>query len=183
MLSFSVLTPYYKEDVRYSIEELNKENEDGISILFYLRKIYPEWIIPRAATCHKNEITGHSRIAILVNMVLTELEAEERLSYSCEKGPAQDEVVAAGGLHVVGTERHESRRIDNQLRGRSGRQGDPGGLRFFLSLEDNIFRIFGGDQIQVIYLMCSCCAGLFNGNDLSGSIPETLGLVQTLEVL
>lgn len=105
---------------------------------------------------------------------LSELEAEERLSYSCEKGPAQDEVIAklryaflqvvkefkvytdeerkkvvsAGGLHVVGTERHESRRIDNQLRGRSGRQGDPGGSRFFLSLEDNIFRIFGGDRIQ-----------------------------------
>ncbi|CAI0470098.1 unnamed protein product [Linum tenue] len=53
------------------------------------------------------------------------------------------------GLHVVGTERHESRRIDNQLRGRSGRQGDPGSSRFFLSLEDNIFRIFGGDRIQV----------------------------------
>ncbi|KAG2331199.1 hypothetical protein Bca52824_002379 [Brassica carinata] len=105
---------------------------------------------------------------------LTELEAEERLSYSCEKGPVQDEVIGklrnafleiakeykgftdeerkkvveAGGLHVVGTERHESRRIDNQLRGRSGRQGDPGSSRFFLSLEDNIFRIFGGDRIQ-----------------------------------
>ncbi|XP_072086767.1 callose synthase 7 isoform X6 [Arachis hypogaea] len=49
ILSFNILTPYYKEDVRYSIEELNKENEDGISILFYLRKIYLEWIIPRAA--------------------------------------------------------------------------------------------------------------------------------------
>lgn len=57
-------------------------------------------------------------------------------------------MVSAGGLHVVGTERHESRRIDNQLRGRSGRQGDPGSSRFFLSLEDNIFRIFGGDRIQ-----------------------------------
>lgn len=105
---------------------------------------------------------------------LTELEAEERLSYSCEKGPVQDEVIAklrsafleivreykvytegekkeavsAGGLHVIGTERHESRRIDNQLRGRSGRQGDPGSSRFFLSLEDNIFRVFGGDRIQ-----------------------------------
>ncbi|KAL4202973.1 hypothetical protein AMTRI_Chr02g223950 [Amborella trichopoda] len=105
---------------------------------------------------------------------LTELEAEERLSYSCEKGPTHDtvisklrnafqeiveefkiyteeerkKVVLAGGLHVVGTERHESRRIDNQLRGRSGRQGDPGSSRFFLSLEDNIFRIFGGDRIQ-----------------------------------
>jgi preprotein translocase subunit SecA len=107
---------------------------------------------------------------------LSELEAEDRLSYACEKGPTEDEVmtqlrnvvqsiitefrsftdeekkkvVAAGGLHVVGTERHESRRIDNQLRGRSGRQGDPGSSRFFLSLEDNIFRIFGGDRIQAL---------------------------------
>ena len=58
------------------------------------------------------------------------------------------EVVAAGGLHIVGTERHESRRIDNQLRGRSGRQGDPGGSRFYLSLEDDLMRIFGGDRIM-----------------------------------
>ena len=58
-----------------------------------------------------------------------------------------ENVVAAGGLHVIGTERHESRRIDNQLRGRSGRQGDPGSSRFYLSLEDDLMRIFGGDQI------------------------------------
>ena len=58
-----------------------------------------------------------------------------------------DEVIKAGGLHVVGTERHESRRIDNQLRGRSGRQGDPGSSRFYLSLDDDLMRIFGGDQI------------------------------------
>src|SRR5690606_34299452 len=51
-------------------------------------------------------------------------------------------VLAAGGLHIIGTERHESRRIDNQLRGRSGRQGDPGSSRFYLSLEDNLMRIF-----------------------------------------
>ncbi len=57
------------------------------------------------------------------------------------------EVVKLGGLHVIGTERHESRRIDNQLRGRSGRQGDPGSSRFFVSLEDEIMRLFGGDQI------------------------------------
>ena len=56
-------------------------------------------------------------------------------------------VVKAGGLHVIGTERHESRRIDNQLRGRSGRQGDPGSSRFYLSLEDDLLRIFGGEQI------------------------------------
>ncbi len=60
-----------------------------------------------------------------------------------EWGRRHDEVVAAGGLHIIGTERHESRRIDNQLRGRSGRQGDPGSSRFYLSLEDNLMRIFG----------------------------------------
>ncbi len=58
-----------------------------------------------------------------------------------------DEVVAAGGLHIVGSERHESRRIDNQLRGRAGRQGDPGMSRFFLSLEDDLMRIFAGDRV------------------------------------
>lgn len=58
------------------------------------------------------------------------------------------DVVAAGGLYIVGTERHESRRIDNQLRGRSGRQGDPGESRFYLSLEDNLLRIFNGEKIQ-----------------------------------
>ena len=58
------------------------------------------------------------------------------------------EVVEAGGLHIIGTERHESRRIDNQLRGRSGRQGDPGSSRFYLSLEDDLMRIFGGEKMQ-----------------------------------
>ena len=61
-----------------------------------------------------------------------------------------DEVKALGGLYIIGTERHESRRIDNQLRGRSGRQGDPGLSRFYLSLEDNLLRIFGGDRIKAI---------------------------------
>jgi preprotein translocase subunit SecA len=60
----------------------------------------------------------------------------------------REEVLARGGLHIIGTERHESRRIDNQLRGRSGRQGDPGSSRFFLSLEDDLMRIFGSDRIQ-----------------------------------
>jgi preprotein translocase subunit SecA len=61
-----------------------------------------------------------------------------------------EDVVQAGGLHVIGTERHESRRIDNQLRGRAARQGDPGSTRFFLSLEDNLMRIFGGDKVAAI---------------------------------
>ena len=61
-----------------------------------------------------------------------------------------DKVIAAGGLHVIGSERHESRRIDNQLRGRSGRQGDPGSSRFYLSLEDNLMRIFASDRMATI---------------------------------
>ncbi|MFN0124563.1 MAG: preprotein translocase subunit SecA [Blastocatellia bacterium] len=61
-----------------------------------------------------------------------------------------EEVVACGGLHIIGTERHESRRIDNQLRGRAGRQGDPGSSRFFLSLEDDLMRIFAGDRVRSI---------------------------------
>ncbi|WP_315789422.1 preprotein translocase subunit SecA [Fischerella sp. JS2] len=104
---------------------------------------------------------------------LPELEAEEKVAVAAEKAPIDDpviqklreaynrikqeyevftnrehqEVVDLGGLHVIGTERHESRRIDNQLRGRAGRQGDPGSTRFFLSLEDNLMRIFGGDRV------------------------------------
>lgn len=62
----------------------------------------------------------------------------------------KEKVVALGGLHVIGTERHESRRIDNQLRGRAGRQGDPGSSRFYLSLEDDLLRIFGGERLKRI---------------------------------
>ncbi|MGC4055048.1 MAG: hypothetical protein QM757_39920 [Paludibaculum sp.] len=61
-------------------------------------------------------------------------------------------MVDAGGLCIVGTERHESRRIDNQLRGRAGRQGDPGTSRFYLSLQDDLLRVFGGDRIQGLML-------------------------------
>jgi preprotein translocase subunit SecA len=61
-----------------------------------------------------------------------------------------DQVKAAGGLHIIGTERHESRRIDNQLRGRAGRQGDPGSSRFYLSLDDTLMRIFAGDRVRAI---------------------------------
>ena len=105
---------------------------------------------------------------------LSELEAEEKIAIASENAPTddpvieklrevykaireeydaltdkeQEEVVEKGGLHVIATERHESRRIDNQLRGRAGRQGDPGSTKFFLSLEDNLLRIFGGDRVS-----------------------------------
>jgi preprotein translocase subunit SecA len=73
---------------------------------------------------------------------------EEIARLKAEWQERHDAVLAAGGLHVIGSERHESRRIDNQLRGRSGRQGDPGSTRFFLSLEDNLMRLFGSDRVQ-----------------------------------
>jgi len=104
---------------------------------------------------------------------LTTIQLEDRIATAAEKSPLEDENISslrkainlikdeyqevikneeqnvrdAGGLHVIGTERHESRRVDNQLRGRAGRQGDLGSTRFFLSLEDNLLRIFGGDRV------------------------------------
>ncbi len=72
--------------------------------------------------------------------------------YREETSKEHDEVVEVGGLHVLGTERHESRRIDNQLRGRAGRQGDPGSSRFYLSLQDDLMRIFGGERMQNLML-------------------------------
>ncbi|MCL4524681.1 MAG: preprotein translocase subunit SecA [Acidobacteria bacterium] len=71
-------------------------------------------------------------------------------SYKQQCQAEHDEVVALGGLHILGTERHEARRIDNQLRGRAGRQGDPGSSRFFLSLEDDLLRIFGGERVKAL---------------------------------
>jgi len=124
---------------------------------------------------------------------LSELDAEEKIAVAAEKGPIDDpiieklraaykrikqeyeqftdkehdEVVGLGGLHVIGTERHESRRIDNQLRGRAGRQGDPGSTRFFLSLEDNLLRIFGGDRV----------AGLMNAFQVEEDMPIESGML------
>ena len=76
--------------------------------------------------------------------------AYEKIKAECEAN--REEVVAVGGLHILGTERHESRRIDNQLRGRSGRQGDPGSSRFFLSLEDDLMRIFASERVSNLML-------------------------------
>jgi preprotein translocase subunit SecA len=88
------------------------------------------------------------------------IEADEQVDTAEKQSKAQklreewqslhDHVVVAGGLHIIGTERHESRRVDNQLRGRSGRQGDPGSSRFYLSLDDPLLRIFAGDRVRAI---------------------------------
>src|SRR5919201_1948715 len=93
--------------------------------------------------------------------LMFEMSPEEREEYEAEYDPIyrkfkaqtdseHDEVVEKGGLYVLGTERHESRRIDNQLRGRSGRQGDPGESMFYLSLEDDLMRIFGTDKLDTM---------------------------------
>lgn len=81
------------------------------------------------------------------------IEAREKYNqllaqFKAERAGEQGQVVEIGGLHIIGTERHESRRIDNQLRGRSGRQGDPGSTQFFISLEDELMRLFGGERVQ-----------------------------------
>jgi preprotein translocase subunit SecA len=129
---------------------------------------------------------------------LPELQAEDVVAVAAEKAPTQDpviqklrdaynavrteyevftsqehnEVVELGGLHVIGTERHESRRVDNQLRGRAARQGDPGSTRFFLSLNDNLLRIFGGDRV----------AGLMNAFRVEEDMPiESRILTSSLE--
>ncbi|MEN8222334.1 MAG: preprotein translocase subunit SecA [Acidobacteriota bacterium] len=78
----------------------------------------------------------------------------------------QNEVLALGGLHILGTERHESRRIDNQLRGRSGRQGDPGSSRFYISLEDDLMRILGGDRVKGLLVR----AGMSEGNPIENKL-------------
>ena len=82
---------------------------------------------------------------------LTEAQkAEQSAALKADWKNLHAQVLAAGGLHIIGTERHESRRVDNQLRGRSGRQGDPGSSRFYLSLEDSLLRIFAGDRVAAI---------------------------------
>ncbi len=140
-------------------------------------------------------LAAHSRELVKAwgDRSLSVLELEDRIAQAAEKAPTEDpqiqglrqliarvraeydevvkqeeaQVRSAGGLHVIGTERHESRRVDNQLRGRAGRQGDPGSTRFFLSLEDNLLRIFGGDRV----------AGLMNAFRVEEDMPIESGML------
>jgi preprotein translocase subunit SecA len=118
--------------------------------------------MPKAVTIATN-MAGRGTDIVLggnVEKQISEIEADEALSEADKHAQIQaiktdwqqrhDEVKALGGLRVIGTERHESRRIDNQLRGRSGRQGDPGSSRFYLSLDDPLMRIFAGDRVKAI---------------------------------
>jgi len=107
---------------------------------------------PGAITIATN-MAGRGTDIVLGGNLQVELEALDNpdeatvKEVTAEWQKRHDEVIAAGGLHIVGTERHESRRVDNQLRGRAGRQGDPGSSRFYLSLKDNLMRIFASDRV------------------------------------
>jgi preprotein translocase subunit SecA len=90
-----------------------------------------------------------------------------------------DDVVSLGGLHILGTERHEARRIDNQLRGRAGRQGDPGSSRFFLSLEDDLMRIFGGERVKALMYRVGMTEGVpIESKFMSGRIENSQKTVE-----
>jgi preprotein translocase subunit SecA len=113
-------------------------------------------------------VAGHEAAAIPGSVDETTPEYQAALKkYKAQCDAEKEEVRAAGGLHILGTERHESRRIDNQLRGRAGRQGDPGSSRFYLSLEDDLLRIFGAERIT----------GLMERLGMEEDVPIEHGLV------
>jgi len=156
-----------------------------------LGTLYPCALLP--ATEESLSKLGRDLVEAWGDRAFTVLELEDRIAQAAEKAPTadaqiqrirevigqvraeydevvkqeEDQVRQAGGLHVVGTERHESRRVDNQLRGRAGRQGDPGSTRFFLSLEDNLLRIFGGERV----------ASLMNAFRVEDDMPIESGML------
>jgi preprotein translocase subunit SecA len=154
-------------------------------------KVFPTELSKGAETVLKDAVSA--AVKEYGEQSISELQAEELLAIAAEKAPIDDpvllklreayntvraeyeavtsqehdQVVGEGGLHVIGTERHESRRVDNQLRGRAARQGDPGSTRFFLSLDDNLLRIFGGDRV----------AGLMNAFRVEEDMPIESGIL------
>ena len=115
-------------------------NPDYLARRALMQEEVPEEVIEEA-TGRSEDVTDEVRAA---RERYNALRAEFKKTTDVE----HDKVVALGGLHIIGTERHESRRIDNQLRGRAGRQGDPGSTQFFISLEDDLMRLFGGERIE-----------------------------------
>ena len=140
-LTRSLLKNFFENEENYQADinfqaYLDLENQ---TLKEDLKANYKEFLNQPVAELKKEESDISKVFCTLYKNVLKEKKA------NIEK--ENEEVIKFGGLHVIGTERHESRRIDNQLRGRAGRQGDPGSSRFFLSLDDKLLRIFGGDQI------------------------------------
>ncbi len=171
-------------------------SEEGIKELKLTRSKSLDSLFPCALTEETDKHLGQLASQLVKewgDRSLTLIALEDRIATAAEKAPTKDiqiealrnaialikseydfvvqqedaRVREAGGLHVIGTERHESRRVDNQLRGRAGRQGDLGSTRFFLSLEDNLLRIFGGDRV----------AGLMNAFRVEEDMPIESGML------
>nr|QCI05385.1 Preprotein-translocase subunit a [Crouania attenuata] len=134
-----ILNQYLKKIQNYNFDIIL--NKQPIIIQNILYQVDTKLILNELRNQSIQELIGTHR---QIHDILNELTSTYNIICNQEK----EEIIKLGGLYIIGTERHESRRIDNQLRGRSGRQGDPGSSRFFLSLEDNLFRIFGGDKIS-----------------------------------
>ncbi len=142
------------EEVRQAYAEAEKEFRKAEQEFLQHRKPYEQAV----AAAQREYEEARRRYTEVVEEVREQIdkapdEFRDRYQQLLEKyrkicAAERERVVAAGGLHIIGTERHESRRIDNQLRGRAGRQGDPGSSRFYLSLEDDLLRIFGADRIK-----------------------------------
>jgi len=128
-------------DILKILKQFKKKINDTISIRDIHPNNFEEYLVKGI---NKNSDSDNTQATI------RDLYLKILNKYSAVFSQEKREIIAVGGLHVIGTERHESRRIDNQLRGRAGRQGDPGSSRFFLSLDDNLFRIFGGDKIKAL---------------------------------
>lgn len=150
---------YKTQDEKFQavIEEIKKANAKGQPVLvgtasIERSEVFHNMLIKEKIPHHVLNAKNHEQEALIIQ------DAGKKGAVTIATNMAgrgvdikiDDEIRALGGLYIIGTERHESRRIDNQLRGRAGRQGDPGISRFYLSLEDNLLRIFGGDRIKTI---------------------------------
>ncbi|EDO8307139.1 preprotein translocase subunit SecA [Campylobacter jejuni] len=145
------------EKFKAAIEEIKKANAKGQPVLvgtasIERSEVFHNMLVKEKIPHHVLNAKNHEQEALIIQ------DAGKKGAVTIATNMAgrgvdikiDDEIRALGGLYIIGTERHESRRIDNQLRGRAGRQGDPGISRFYLSLEDNLLRIFGGDRIKSI---------------------------------
>lgn len=145
------------EKFKAVIEEIKKANAKGQPVLvgtasIERSEVFHSMLVKEKIPHHVLNAKNHEQEALIIQ------DAGKKGAVTIATNMAgrgvdikiDDEIRALGGLYIIGTERHESRRIDNQLRGRAGRQGDPGVSRFYLSLEDNLLRIFGGDRIKGI---------------------------------
>ncbi|EAL5631986.1 preprotein translocase subunit SecA [Campylobacter jejuni] len=145
------------EKFKAVIEEIKKANSKGQPVLvgtasIERSEVFHNMLVKEKIPHHVLNAKNHEQEALIIQ------DAGKKGAVTIATNMAgrgvdikiDDEIRALGGLYIIGTERHESRRIDNQLRGRAGRQGDPGISRFYLSLEDNLLRIFGGDRIKNI---------------------------------